>query len=81
MKALPVTVQKLKLRLQFSKCRSTVNVKTIGTNGSVLSQGKHVKYESPICYGSVFMVKINVFKLKVKGQDHKVKHFETDEKV
>ena len=64
-KALSVTVTKLWLRLKFSKCRSKVTVKVkvkiwYWWKGLV-TRNTHVKYESPISYGSKVMIKVKVF--------------------
>ena len=64
MKALSPTVQKLWPRLKFSKCRSKVTVtrsKVWYWLKGLVTRNIHVKYESPICYGSKVMTKVKVF--------------------
>ena len=49
----------------------------------LLTRNVHVKYDSPTSYESKVMVKVKVFRYKVKGygQGHQVKKFGMDRKV
>ena len=76
-KALSLLVQKLWSRLSFLKSRSKVKVKNFASNRKVLPQEIHVKYESPISFGSIVIAKVNIVKyfLKlIRSQGHGVKN-------
>ena len=44
-----------------------IKVKNGYRGKGLVTRNTHVKYESPICYGSKVMIKVKVFKMKVKG--------------
>ena len=88
-KALSLLDQKLLSRLSFfskvgQKSRSRSRGKKFWFQQEGLAtRNTHVKYESPISFGSKVVAKVKFFQKKVKsqGQGHKVKIFCIDRKV
>ena len=80
-KALSLLVQKLWSMLSFFKGQGHEVKKFWFQQKGLATTNTHVKYESPISFGSKVMAKVKFFQKYVKSQGQEVKTFDINRKV